>query len=152
MSKDEYNNWEDVCIQCGLCCLIKQCTAKGEVFLTRVLCDHLDKDTRKCGCYSADYDQRDALDGGCVANNGARVNMYTLKNDYVVPGCCPYVKKFVGENNLAMPDIDFSGYIHEKDMAAGDSLGNHIIPGSENLFEYNPLLNIRLRESLCKLL
>lgn len=144
--------WESICIQCGLCCLTKLCGAVGEVFLTNVLCDHLDKQTKKCKCYSADFDHRDAPDGGCAANNGGRLNLRVLKNDYVVPGCCAYVKKFIGETNSALPDIDLKNCVYEKDMPDGDSLKNHVITGSADLFKYNPAVNKRLHEITMKFL
>lgn len=139
-SGERPQSWEDVCVQCGLCCLVKLHTDTGDVFLTKILCDHLDKETKKCKCYSADFDCRESTDGGCAAHNGSRLDLNTLHNDYIVPGCCPYVKKYVGKNKLKMPIIDLKSCAHESEVQQKD-VHKYIIGDSWKLFKYNPAVN-----------
>ena len=48
-SEDE---WELLCDNCALCCLYKlQDEDTNETFYTEVLCQYLNKDTRRCACY-----------------------------------------------------------------------------------------------------
>lgn len=144
--------WENICEQCGLCCLVKCCDAIGNIYITNVRCAALDKDTHKCHCYAPDMNNRDVGCNNCIALGGMRVTRETLNNDYPVPSFCPYVKKFC-ENQVAKrarkrPNIDWQKTISETELQIGDSLGQHIIPGSDKYFRYNPQVNKRIHESL----
>lgn len=140
--------WEKICQQCGLCCLVKYADAAGNFYLTRVMCDHMNPETGKCDCYSTDVARRGDEQTGCRAHNGSVLNLDTLRNDYVVPGCCPYVKKFVGQNRLKLPKIQYNQLIRERDMVG--NIQDYIIADSWRLFKYNPHVNKRMRELLQK--
>ena len=135
--------WEDVCRKCGVCCLVKYIDACGNIFLTRVACDNMDLATGKCTCYSADVEKRGTAKSGCVAHNGGVLNLQSLKNDYLVPGCCAYVQRFVGKNRLRTPDIRKLNLVHEHDVINSDhpELSEYIIPDSWRQFKYNPHIN-----------
>lgn len=130
--------WERICEQCGLCCLLKTVNEYGHVCLTRVRCRHLDKNTHLCDCYNMKFDARnDVNNDSCFKSGGSPVNLETLYNDYVVPGCCPYVKRFVGQNKLGRPNIDWQNTVSETEFPRGSDLRDYIIPGTTNLFRYN---------------
>lgn len=142
--------WENICKQCGICCLVKYCDKNGNVWLTDVRCPALDKKTRKCSCYSADVDKRDNGCKTCKDYNGSCLNYETLQNDYVVPSFCPYVQKFRKTNVGRMPKtalgIDWDNTVSEAELKPGENLEQHIIPGSNKYFWYNPIVNKRLHE------
>ncbi len=131
--------WENICQRCGLCCLLKCRDGKGNFYMTRVACENLDLETKKCRCYASEFNARGDKISGCLAHNGGRLNLDTLHNDYLVPGFCPYVKKFVAPNNLKRPKLDGVMLISESEYV-GD-LADYIIPNTYKLFRYNPHLN-----------
>ena len=138
--------WERICEQCGLCCLLKTPDEYGRVCLTRVRCRHLGKN-RLCDCYNMDFSARaDENCDSCFKSNGSPVNFDTLHNDYVVPGFCPYVKKFVAPNKLVRPNIDFENTVGEDELAAGEKLTDYIIPGTAQYFKYNPAVTKKLQD------
>ncbi len=144
--------WESICEQCGLCCLLKV-VHMGRVYMTNVRCAQLDQKTRKCHCYNANYNKRDGNNScglSCTELDGSPVTPGTLKNEYPVPGFCPYVKKFRGNNNLQRPDVDFDKTISETEMPAGAKLSDYIIPGTSKFFQYNPAVNKLLKDSFTK--
>lgn len=144
--------WESICQQCGLCCLLKV-VHMGRVYMTNVRCAQLDQKTRKCHCYNANYNKRDGNNScslSCAELDGSPVTQDTLKNEYPVPGFCPYVKKFRGNNNLQRPDVDFDKTISETEMPAGAKLSDYIIPGTSKFFQYNPAVNKVLKDSFTK--
>ena len=129
--------WESLCQMCGLCCLLKTVNEYGRVCLTRVRCRHLGKN-RLCDCYNVKFDARnDAQNDSCFKSGGSPVNIETLHNDYVVPGCCPYVKCFVGANKLERPVVDWENTVSETELPVGADLCDYIIPGTAHLFRYN---------------
>ena len=137
--------WESICECCGMCCLLKYIDEFGNVFLTNVRCAALDKDTHKCKCYAADMNSRDNGCENCIALGGTRVTRETLNNDYPVPSFCPYVKMFchgiVAKRAQKRPIIDWENTISETEMLPGDSLANHVIPGSNKYFKHLPHVN-----------
>ena len=146
--------WDAVCHMCGLCCLVKTINEYGRVCLTRVRCSQLDIKTHKCRCYSSDVHERTNDQGfDCFKNGGSPLNLDSLHNDYVVPGFCPYVKKFVGPNKLVYPEIDWENTISENELKPGEKLQDYIIPGSSQYFRYNnnnPVLNKKLGDLFTK--
>lgn len=155
MSKDIIEGtpeWENICEQCGLCCLVKYCDLSGNFYLTNVRCAALDKNTHKCNCYAADVNSRDNGCENCVSLRGMRVTRETINNDYPVPSFCPYVKKFcnnhVSQEAKNKPDIDWENTVSEMEMEDGDSLKNFVIPGSNKYFKYNRHVNEKIREIL----
>ncbi len=144
--------WEEVCRKCGLCCLVKYIDTDGNVFLTRVACDNLDLETGKCKCYCSDVGRRGTGVAGCKAHNGGELNFESLKNDYLVPGCCAYVQRFVLKNRLPVPDIRSLDLVHEQDVASyGRPLSEYVIGDSWSQFKYNPHVNKILAANLQKL-
>ena len=144
--------WESICEQCGLCCLLKV-VHMGRVYMTNVRCVQLDQKTRKCHCYNANYNKRDGNTScglSCAELDGSPVTPHTLKNEYPVPGFCPYVKKFRGNNDLKRPDVDFNNTISETEMPSGAKLSDYIIPGTSKFFQYNPAVNKLLKDSFTK--
>ena len=137
--------WENICEQCGMCCLLKYCDVLGNIYLTNVRCAALDKYTHKCRCYAADMNNRDNGYENCIALGGVRVTRETLNNSYPVPSFCPYAQRFC--KNVAVkkashrPQIDWENTISEQEMKKGDTLDKHIIKGSNKYFKYNPLVN-----------
>ncbi|MBO4672496.1 MAG: hypothetical protein J5608_02470 [Alphaproteobacteria bacterium] len=131
--------WEAICQMCGLCCLLKTFDERGHLCLTCVRCGQLDKKTRKCNCYNIDYNKRDDnnIHDSCIARGGSPVNLDTLHNQYVVPGFCPYVKKFVGPNKLERPQIDFEQTISEDELPENANGLDYIIRGTGKYFRYN---------------
>ena len=144
--------WEDICEQCGMCCLVKYMDNMGNLFLTNVRCAALDKDSRKCKCYAADMDSRDNGCENCIALGGTCVTRETLNNDYPVPSFCPYVKMFcknpVAKKAQCRPTFKWENTISETELGVNDSLANHIIPGANKFFKYNPQVNKFYHEKL----
>ena len=147
--------WESICEQCGMCCLLKYCDDLGNIFMTNVRCAALDKDTRKCACYASDMNARDNGCENCIALNGARVTYETLNNDYPVPSFCPYAQRFCKNSAVKKashrPYIDWEKTISELELSDENPLANHIIPGSKKYFKYNPHVNKIWHENLKKL-
>ncbi|MBP9999651.1 MAG: hypothetical protein KBT14_03090 [Proteobacteria bacterium] len=115
-----------------------------------VRCCHLGKN-RLCDCYNTDFSARVDEDcDSCFKSNGSPVNFDTLHHDYVVPGFCPYVKKFIGPNKLTRPNIDFENTISEDELAAGEKLTDYVIPGTAKYFKYNPALSKKLQDLYTK--
>ena len=144
-------DWDALCQMCGLCCLLK--TIKdGRVYMTRVRCGQLDAETHKCHCYNVNYNKRNDNEhcDSCIARGGSAVNLKTLHNEYVVPGFCPYVKKFVGANNLERPNTDWSATVSEDELPPDAQLSDYIIPGSSKYFRYNPIVNKLLEKGIIK--
>ncbi len=137
--------WESVCRQCGLCCLVKYGDKDGNVYLTNVACDNMDLKTGKCSCYSSKVAERGDNESGCLAHNGGKLDMESLKNDYLVPANCAYVQKFVGPNKFKPIDIRTLDLVHEKDVQ--ESLKEHLMKGTWKLFKYNPHVNERIRDA-----
>lgn len=129
--------WEEICKYCGLCCLVKYRNEFGEVFLTRVACDHLDLNTGKCKCYDPNVAERGDTATGCRAHDGETLNERTLKYDYIVPASCAYVQKFLGPIRCSkrMPNIQLSECVHESDVTG--RLSDYVIPNTHVLFKYN---------------
>ena len=141
--------WEVVCQQCGLCCLVKYIDEYGDFYLTRVACDNLDLQTKKCKCYDSKVENRGDLKTGCAAHNGRRLDYETLHNDYLVPACCPYVKRFVGPNRMKQPNLSGVDLIYESDIDG--TLHDYILADSWRLFKYNPHVNKAAKEALQKI-
>ncbi len=144
--------WESICECCGICCLLKYCDENGNLHLTNVRCAALDKDTHKCKCYAADMDSRDNGFDNCIDLGGMLVTRETLNNDYPVPSFCPYAQKFC-ESPLVKkykkrPNIDWQNTISETEMADGDALANHVIPGTKKFFKHLPCVNCKLHENM----
>lgn len=144
--------WESICEQCGLCCLVKYCDENGFVHLTRLACDNMDLETGKCRCYSVDVEKRGDAECGCVAHNGAKLNYGTLNNDYVVPGFCPYVKKLANAKDkvkrLKRPDLTGIQIVPESVRKEGESYVPYIIKDTWKFFKYNPHVNQRFVQEM----
>ena len=141
--------WEDICVRCGLCCLVKYIDNIGRVWLTNVRCDMLNPENGNCGCYSANVDKRDNGHDTCANHHGSVLNFETLNNDYVVPGFCAYVQTF-GKHDLVKkcakrPDINLKDTVPESSVLPQD-MQKHIIAGSNKYFKYNPAVNIMMHE------
>ena len=147
--------WESICEQCGLCCLVKYIDNFGNIFMTNVRSAALDQDTHKCRCYASDMDARDNGCENCIALGGMRVTRETLNNEYPVPSFCPYVKNFcnnsVAKRARHRPDIDWKNTISETELSGDDFVENHIIPGSDKYFRYNPHVNQKMHDMMKKL-
>ena len=142
--------WEEICEQCGICCLMKYCDNLGNVYLTRIRCAALDKDTHKCRSYAADMTDRDKDGFNCSALDGACVTRLTLNNDYTVPSFCPYAQKFCENSAIKKspknrPIIDWENTVSETEIGMS-SLGKYVISGSNKYFKYNPQINKKIHE------
>lgn len=82
--------WEALCDGCGKCCLNKLEDADtGEVFLTRLACRLLDRETCRCG----NYDARKRLVPECVVLSARSMP----KHAYWMPATCAYRLLFEGK-------------------------------------------------------
>ena len=138
--------WEDICQQCGICCLVKVSDALGNVYLTNVRCAALDKGTHKCKCYAPDMAHRDNGVENATALGCAVLTRVTMNKNYLVPSFCPYAQKFCKDKSIRTapkqrPNIDWDKTISETELGDRKSLYGHIIPGSEKYFQYNPAAN-----------
>lgn len=130
-------NWDSICKCCGLCCLLKWTDQKtGDVFLTRVACNHLNLQTHLCDCWHEDIKQR----GDCELNNGIKFDENNLSLQYAAPSSCAYVKKFITHRHTRPYPVDWSQVIHEGNISPND-LQKYIFPDSSKYFKYNPELN-----------
>ena len=150
--KEGSPEWESICEQCGICCLQKFCDSSGRVFLTNIRCAALDKCTHKCRCYDSDFKSRDNGCENCFDLDGLVLNRDTLNNDYAVPSFCPYAQKFcendaIKKSPKKRPEIDWSKTVSETEIDDG-SVREHIIPGSQKYFKYNPHVNEKIREAM----
>ena len=89
--------WESICEQCGICCLVKCPVSNGDMFLTNIRCSALDKNTHKCKCYALDKQSRDNGREDCSA-----ITIQRLNNDYLMPSFCPYAQKFCKSPEIKM--------------------------------------------------
>lgn len=144
------DEWENICMQCGICCLVKYQDPCGKTHLTNVRCDKLDPITHKCGCYSSDASKRnDDNQDSCFNHDGSSLNPDTMHEHYLVPGHCPYVKLVFGTKPLPKPNIDWDKTVSENE-AKNDTITDHVIPGSHKYFKYNPELNAKLHAKAMK--
>lgn len=139
--------WESICQQCGICCLVKCVGANGDMFLTNIRCSDLDKKTHKCKCYALDKKSRSNGREDCLAITRQRLN-----SDYLMPSFCPYAQKFcenpaIKKSPKTRPNIDWENTISETEFGV-KSIVNNIIPGSQEYFRYNPHVNKKIRESM----
>lgn len=56
------DDWEDLCLRCGLCCFEKKIDQRGRIVTTRIPCRHLDIVTRECRVYHKRFD----VGEGCI--------------------------------------------------------------------------------------
>jgi len=144
--------WEKICEQCGMCCLLKYRDSCGNVYLTRVRCAALDKDTRKCRCYAPEMQNRDNGHDNCIALGGERVTRLTLNDAYAVPSFCPYAQRFCTNPKVKKakhrPEFDWENTISETELKVGDSLANYVVPNSNKYFKYNPHVNQRIHDEM----
>ena len=73
------NDWEDICLRCGLCCFEKSVDRKGRFVTTRIPCRHLDVISRECRVYH----KRLEVGEGCVKLTPEGVQ----KVDWLPVGC-----------------------------------------------------------------
>lgn len=143
--------WEKICEQCGMCCLLKYVDTLGNVFLTRVRCAALDKNTHKCKCYAPEMTDRDNGCENCIELGGERLTRFTLNNTYAVPSFCPYAQKFVVNPDVKKekkrPAINWDETVSETEIG-GESIKEYVVPGSNKYFKYNPLVNKRIHEEM----
>ncbi len=91
---EDYTNeeWENICTNCGKCCLIKlQDEDTNEIYYTNVVCKYFDQETCKCTVYS----KRCELVPECLKLTKDNVDKLQW-----MPKTCAYRKLF--EN---MPDV-----------------------------------------------
>lgn len=145
--------WESICEQCGICCLMKVNDALGNVYLTNVRCAALDQNTRKCKCYAPDMAHRDNGNLNCADLGGTCVTRFALNNDYLVPSFCPYAQRFCKDKTIRTSpkkrlNIDWAKTISETELEDNEQLYGHIIPDSDKYFKYNPNVNRVLHENM----
>ncbi|MFQ6739795.1 MAG: hypothetical protein ACLRFJ_03980 [Alphaproteobacteria bacterium] len=135
--------WESICLQCGVCCLVKYIDNMGTIHLTNIRCDMLDPETHKCTCYSPNASQRVQNSGhdSCFKHNGNSLTYETMHQEYLVPGHCPYIGLvFDIKKRPPKPQIDWNNTVPEKSVPNSE-IANHIIPRTHKYFKYNPELN-----------
>lgn len=87
LSKFSEEEWEAVCMKCGICCLCKN-AKNDKVYFTNTICDGYDFKTGKCSRYST------RLCADC-----AKVDMRLLENELeLLPETCAYRLLFLGLN------------------------------------------------------
>ena len=137
--------WEEICKQCGMCCLVKVNDMLGNVYLTNVRCSGLDKETHKCNCYTFDTThRRDNGKMNCVCASREKLN-----NSYLVPSFCPYAQRFCKDKAIKTApkeplNIDWSKTISENELGEKKQIYGYIIPGSDKYFKYNPHVNMKM--------
>lgn len=141
--------WESICEQCGLCCLVKVADVYGRIWLTNIHCDMLDVETRKCKCYPENTVEQDSEKRVCVKQDCCFLDYNTLYNDYIVPACCAYVQHFrepdLVKKCAERPDIDWAKTVPESSVPESE-LVEHLIRGSCRYFKYNQHVNKAYRE------
>lgn len=97
--------WESLCKGCGLCCLCKHSRREG-VYYTRVACNNLDLNTRRCTVYD-----RRLRNFFC-----RRVDLRTVLQSGLLPDTCGYREFIYGKSDKTI-NVDFNNVIHERDMS-----------------------------------
>ena len=140
--------WESICEQCGLCCLVKVADNFGRIWLTNIRCDMLDAETHKCTCYPENTDECDSGVRASVKPDCCFLNHDNLHNDYIVPACCAYVQRFCDHDLVKQcaqrPEIDWSKTVPASSVPES-KLGDHLLIGSTQYFKYNPHVNKEYR-------
>lgn len=134
--------WENLCKQCGTCCFVKVMDEEGLIWLTTIACDHLDKETRKCKCYSSDVSKRGDAVSGCLAHNGVKLSPEVITTQYILPASCPYVKysvklKHDKEIRAVRINIPVEKIVYESEVDVQRDWRKYKIEDSWKLFKYN---------------
>lgn len=113
--------WEQLCDGCGLCCLNKlEDEDTGDIYLTRVACNLLDKCTARC----SDYENRFSLAPDCI-----QITPELAETAAWLPSTCAYKRLAHGEPLLPWHPL-ISG--REKSLYdANRSISGKIIHESE---------------------
>ena len=133
--------WENMCKQCGTCCFVKVQDEKGDIWLTTIACDHLDKKTRKCKCYSSDISKRGDAASGCLAHDGVKLSPEVITSHYILPAFCPYVTHSMRVlyyiNIRANPiEIPVENSVDESEIDVQKDWRKYVIPNSNKWYKY----------------
>lgn len=109
MEKD----WEDICINCGKCCLIKiQDDETDEIYFTNVVCKHLNLSN----CLCTIYNDRTIEVPTCLKLSPDNVDKLEW-----MPKSCAYRGKFKGKTEA------ISNYCISELLVSEEDLEDHII-------------------------
>ena len=108
MSPDAY---EKICKGCGLCCLCKT-GCDGFTLYTRLYCNYLDINTKRCKIYNSRLKDR--------ANQCAKVTPELALAGDLVPRTCGYVEYIFGPAKEPI-NLDWSSVVHCGNMDVGDT-------------------------------
>lgn len=119
--------WDSVCKQCGLCCLIKVDVDLAKPVFCDLCCEKFDFETKKCRVYKSRIADQHGL---CE-----KITLDLILEDKLLPRTCGYVEYIFGPSPKNI-DVDFSKIKPVSNEAAQkmdffDAIA-HILPGSSN--------------------
>lgn len=119
--------WDSVCKQCGLCCLIKMDFEMGKPAFFDLCCEKFDCETKKCRVYKNRIADQQGL---CE-----KVTLDLILEDELLPRTCGYVEYIFGPSPKPI-NVDFSKIKPvSNDKARRMNILEaitHILPGSSN--------------------
>ena len=111
------DEWENICSNCGKCCLIKlQDEDTDEIYYTNVVCKYFDQDTCKCSVYK----NRCELVPECLKLT--KDNVSSIK---WMPKTCAYRKLFENVPNIKNKSI--KGRCISETLINPDNLEDYIV-------------------------
>lgn len=109
--------WENICTNCGKCCLIKlQDEDSGDIYYTNVVCQYFDSE--KCLCTV--YDRRCELVPECIRLTKDNVDKISW-----MPDSCAYRRLF--ENRPPTQKTTIKGRCISEKLVPEDELEDHIV-------------------------
>ena len=109
--------WEDICTNCGKCCLIKlQDEETDEVYYTNVVCKYFDEET----CHCTVYENRCELVPECL-----KLTKDNIQNISWMPKSCAYRQLF--ENRPPQKTKSIKGRCISETMVNPDNLEDYIV-------------------------
>ena len=110
------NEWEDICTNCGWCCLIKiQDDETEQIYYTDVVCKYFDIDSCKCRVYK----ERCNLVPECL-----KLTPNNLDSIPWMPKACAY-RKLLGQTPINVPKVNT--FCISENMVEEEDLEDHII-------------------------
>lgn len=118
MKKLTEQQWENLCDNCGKCCLIKlQDEDSDEVFYTNIICKYYDLEHSLCSI----YEKRCEIVPACLKLDQNNVDKIAW-----MPKTCAYRSLFEKDFKPAKPK-SLKGRVISEDLVLPQDLENHIV-------------------------
>ncbi len=123
LSKITHEEWENICDNCGKCCLIKlQDEDTNENYYTNIICRYYDLENQRCSV----YENRDKMREGCLILTKENVDKLEW-----MPKTCAYRKLFEKDFKLCKNCKPLKGRVISEADVNEDDWEDYIIDEDE---------------------